>query len=117
MCNCQVWSVKWIYKKQSRYKCSSSAILSSGLGCEKDIQKTVKIRVHVSYIFRSGVRDRYPEDDPDGEIPAVRHGPDRGPVQVCLHGRASLPGNGAATQAGRGGLYIVTHYILLATIN
>lgn len=59
--------------------------------------------VHVSYIFRSGVRDRYPEDDPDGEIPAVRHGSDRGPVQVCLHGRAPLPGNGAATQAGRGG--------------
>lgn len=49
------------------------------------------------------MRDRYPEDDPDGEIPAVRHGPDRGPVQVCLHGRAPLPRDGAATQAGRGG--------------
>lgn len=61
------------------------------------------ISVHVSYIFRSGVRDRYPEDDPDGEVPAVRHGPDRGPVQVCLHGCAPLPGNGTATQAGRGG--------------
>lgn len=49
------------------------------------------------------MRDRYPEDDPDGEIPAVGHGPDRGPVQVCLHGRAPLSGDGAATQAGRGG--------------
>ena len=36
----------------------------------------------------------HPEDDPDGEVAAFRDGADRGPVQVCLHGRPSLHWDG-----------------------
>lgn len=44
------------------------------------------------------MRDRHPADDPDGALAALRHGPNRGPVQVRLLRRAALHPNAVPAQ-------------------
>lgn len=47
------------------------------------------------------MRDRHPADDPDGALAALRHGPDRGAVQVRVLRRAALHPDAVPAQAGR----------------
>ena len=56
------------------------------------------------FVWRFGLRDWYSSDGPVGAWEALRHGANRSPVQVHLHGRAALrDAHGNAQSAGRTG--------------
>lgn len=52
---------------------------------------------------RSGLRHRHPQDHPAGAAAALRHGADRGPVQVHLHGSAAVHRHGPEETGGGAG--------------
>ena len=65
-------------------------------------------------LARYGLWDRHPEDHPDGSLPALGNGTDRGTVQVCVLRRPPLHRDREETRGSWTGLYRFLLYILKA---